>query len=139
MRKLLEVIPIEQITHQKINRQLSGKIMKLDRNYSIVKLQTTSEMIVDDKGLIHGGFIFSLADFAAMVAINHPNVVLGGAKVRFLKPVRQGEVLIAEATLSKIEGKKKVVNVNVKLNDMIVFDGEFDCFITEKHVLDGGD
>ena len=132
------MIIIKQNTHSAINNKLSGVIIKLDNNYSKVKLQTTSEMIVDKMGLIHGGFIFSLADFASMVAINHPNVVLGGANVKFLKPVRKGDILIAEAQLSKKEGKKLIVNVNVKRNDDVVFSGEFICFTLEKYILGDG-
>lgn len=92
-------------------------------------------MKVDKKGLIHGGFIFSLADFASMVAINNPNVVLGGADVKFLKPVIEGDILIAEAKLLKIEGKKHIVDVKILRKEESVFTGEFICFIPDKHVL----
>jgi acyl-coenzyme A thioesterase PaaI-like protein len=44
-------------------------------------------MAADQRGLVHGGFTFGLADYAAMVAVNDPNVVLGAAEVRFLAPV----------------------------------------------------
>ncbi len=130
---------IKQNTHLEINNTLSGEIIKLDKNYSKVQLKTSAEMIVDKMGLIHGGFIFSLADFASMVAVNHPNVVLGGANVKFLKPVREGDTLIAEANITKKEGKKYIVDVNVKNSEEIVFNGEFICFTLEKHVLEGMD
>jgi uncharacterized protein (TIGR00369 family) len=130
---------IKQNTHLNINHELSGEIIKLDINYSKIMLKTSSDMIVDAKGLIHGGFIFSLADFASMVAINHPNVLLGGAQVKFLKPVREGDVLIAEAKLTSKVDKKHIVSVKVSRDDDIVFNGDFICFILEKHVLDGDD
>ena len=130
---------IKQNTHLEINNILSGEIIKLDKNYSKVQLKTSAEMRVDKMGLIHGGFIFSLADFASMVAVNHPNVVLGGANVKFLKPVREGDTLIAEANITKKEGKKYIVDVNVKNSEEIVFNGEFICFTLEKHVLEGMD
>lgn len=130
---------IKQNTHLEINNTLSGEIIKLDKNFSKVQLKTSAEMIVDKMGLIHGGFIFSLADFASMVAVNHPNVVLGGANVKFLKPVREGDTLIAEANITKKEGKKYIVDVNVKNSEEIVFNGEFICFTLEKHVLEGMD
>ena len=128
---------VDQLTHNKINPGLSGQIIQLEENYSKVKLNTTSDMIADEKGLIHGGFIFSLADFAAMVCINHPNVVLGGATVKFLKPIKQGDTLIAEGRLSKVDGKKHIVSVTIQKLDQIVFDGDFQCFILDKHVLEG--
>jgi uncharacterized protein (TIGR00369 family) len=96
-------------------------------------------MITDQSGLIHGGFIFSLADFASMIAINHPNVVLAGANVKFLKPVRKGDIINAEARVLRIEGKKNVVEVIVKKDTDVVFTGEFICFIPEKHILEKSD
>ncbi|MFX1537335.1 MAG: hotdog domain-containing protein, partial [Promethearchaeota archaeon] len=68
-----------------------------------------------------------------MLAINHPNVVLGSSNVRFLKPVVEGDLLIAEAQLREILGKKHVVDVNVKKENDIVFEGEFICFIPKTH------
>ena len=42
------------------------------------------------------GFIFGAADYAAMLAVNQPNVVLGAAETHFLKPSRVGDVLLAQ-------------------------------------------
>ncbi len=131
----MEVKKIKQITHLLVNKKLSGEPIELKEGYSKVRLQADSDMITDSSGLIHGGFTFSLADYAAMLAINHPNVVLGGAHSRFLLPVVEGDVLIAEAQLAKKEGKKLIVKVNVRRNDDIVFNGEFICFTPEKYIL----
>ena len=76
-----------------------------------------------------------MADYAAMLAVNHPNVVLGGAQSRFLLPVVEGDVLIAEAQLVRKEGKKLIVDVNVKRKDDVVFTGEFICFTPVKYIL----
>ncbi len=123
-------------THTKINDTLCGKAVSLEKDFSRVELVTTGEMAVDIPGLVHGGFIFGLADYAAMIAVNHPNVVLGAANVKFIKPVRAGEVVVAEAKVELSEGIKQVVKVTVKHIDKICFKGEFTCFILDKHVLD---
>ncbi len=124
-----------QKTHRKIDKRYSGEIIELKEDYAKVKLATTSEMILDESGLIHGGFIFSIADYAAMLAINKPTVVLGGANVRFLVPVKEGDAIFAEAMITRVDGKKIVCDVNIKREDEIVFIGEFYCFTPEKHVL----
>ena len=92
-------------------------------------------MAVDTTGLVHGGFVFGLADHAAMIAVNHPNVVLGAADVKFIKPVKSGDVLVAEARVEKKEGKKQTVSVLVTRGDAEIFKGMFICFILDKHVL----
>jgi uncharacterized protein (TIGR00369 family) len=123
------------ITHREIDQKLCGKPIELSERYSKVELQTTTEMAVDSTGLVHGGFVFGQADYAAMIAVNHPNVVLGGAEIRFLKPVKAGEILIAEANVTEVKGKKNTAVVTVTRNGETVFEGTFFCFVLEKHVL----
>lgn len=122
-------------THQQICKDYSGEPLELQENYAKVKLITTDIMKLDDRGLIHGGYIFSLADYAAMLAINKPTVVLGGANCRFLVPIKVGDELIAVATLINVEGKKMMVDVHITRGTEVVFIGEFYCFTPDKHVL----
>lgn len=122
-------------THQEINKNLCGNPVNLSPGSSRVELTTDSTMKVDKMDLVHGGFIFGLADYAAMLAVNDPNVVLGGAEVKFLKPVKAGETVSAEATTSSRKGRKHIVSVIVYRNDETVFSGEFTCFVLNRHVL----
>ncbi|RJP36923.1 MAG: thioesterase, partial [Desulfobacteraceae bacterium] len=78
---------------------------------------------------------FGLADHAAMIAVNHPNVVLGAAGVKFLKPVRAGQTIIADAKVLDRQGRKQIVSVDVLAGDDTVFSGEFTCFTLDNHVL----
>jgi acyl-coenzyme A thioesterase PaaI-like protein len=123
-------------THENINPELCGIPIQLSEGTSKVRLETNSEMSVDAKGLVHGGFIFGLADYAAMIAVNDPNVVLGSSEAVFKSPVRAGEILIAEAKLLKSENRKRKVEVSVKKEELEVFKGSFTCYVLEKHVLD---
>ena len=63
-------------------------------------------MAADSTGLTHGGFTFGLADYAAMLAVNHPFVVLGSAQVKFTAPVRTGETMRAEAKVRPSRGRR---------------------------------
>lgn len=122
-------------THQGINRECFGIPVDLEEGVSRVELQTTRSMAVDETGLVHGGYIFGLADYAAMIAVNHPNVVLGSSEVKFLKPVRAGETVIATATAEARQGKKQIVAVTVMRDGEAVFSGSFTCFVLDRHVL----
>ena len=122
-------------THQGINRECFGTPVHLEEGISRVELLTIGSMAVDETGLVHGGHIFGLADYAAMIAVNHPNVVLGSSEVKFLKPVRAGETVIATATAEARQGKKQIVAVTVTRNNDVVFSGTFTCFVLDKHVL----
>jgi uncharacterized protein (TIGR00369 family) len=123
------------LTHNQIDAKLCGQPLFVKDGTSRVELQTHAFMAVDAHGLVHGGFIFGLADHAAMIAVNDPNVVLGSAQVKFIKPVRAGQSLVAEAKTESVDGKKHMVSVIAFIGDLKVFEGEFKCFVLEKHVL----
>jgi acyl-coenzyme A thioesterase PaaI-like protein len=134
---LLFEIDMNINTHDKIDRSLCGEPVALSEGGSVVRLKTSEQMAADASGLVHGGFVFGMADYAAMLAVNHPNVVLGAAQTRFLKPVRTGEVLEARAQVQEPDGKKIPVRVEVLCEGEPVFTGEFTCFTPGKHVLTG--
>jgi uncharacterized protein (TIGR00369 family) len=123
------------LTHQKISARLCGTPVSVENGTSRVRMETDIEMAVDESGLVHGGFVFGLADHAAMIAVNHPNVVLGAADVRFLKPVRAGQTVIADAKITEQKGRKQIVTVDARADGDAVFSGTFTCFILDKHVL----
>ena len=122
-------------THQRIDNRLCGRPIEVGEGTSRVELTTTASMAADDSGLTHGGFVFGLADYAAMIAVNHPNVVLGAAEAKFLKPVRTGETVLAAADTVSVAGKKHIVEVTVTRGDTAVFSGTFTCFALDAHVL----
>ena len=122
-------------THQQVNRDLSGEIIKLERGYVEVRLTTTPDMIADDVGLIHGGFIFSAADFAAMSAVNERNVVLVASDCQFLSPVKFHDEVNIIARARHKEGRKRNVHVEAFVLDIKVFEGEFKTVVTDRHVL----
>ena len=93
-------------------------------------------MAADDRGLVHGGFVFGLADYAAMLSVNDPNVVLGAAETRFLAPVRVGEVVDADAEITATKGRKRVIAVRARVGEREVFSGTFTAFVLDQHVLD---
>jgi len=123
-------------THRHIDQSLCGKPLSVKDGHSQVELVTTPQMAADEQGLIHGGFIFGAADYAAMIAVNHPHVVLGASDVKFLKPVRVGETVIAQAQVQEVKGKKYRVSVCVTKGGDAIFQGMFTCFVLDRHVLD---
>ncbi len=122
-------------THRKISPKLVGKIVQLKQGEAIVNLETVPEMVADEYGLVHGGFIFGLADYAAMLAVNKPTVVLGAADSKFLAPVKVGDVAQATAIIVEEIGKKIKVECMVQVGEKVVFKGDFTCFVVDKHVL----
>jgi acyl-CoA thioesterase len=122
-------------THERINQDLCGEVLKIEHGYVELRLTTIPEMVADDIGLIHGGFIFSAADYAAMLAVNERNVVLVGSDCQFLSPVKFHDEVNVVARVRHKEGRKRNVHVEAFVLDIKVFEGEFKTVITDKHVL----
>lgn len=126
-----------QKTHELASEKLIGSVVSIGDDCATVKLTITEEMIVDSYQLSHGSFVFGLADYAAMLAVNEPTVVLGKATSKFLKPVVLHDEVTAVATIAdNSNGKKVTVSVAVEnQHKEQVFEGEFVCFVLEKHIL----
>ncbi|MEA3370294.1 MAG: PaaI family thioesterase [Campylobacterota bacterium] len=122
-------------THEEVNQDLNGEVVKIEEGYVELRLTTTSDMLADSVGLIHGGFIFSAADYAAMLAVNERNVVLVASDCQFLSPVKFHDEVNFVAKVRHKEGRKRNVHVEAYVLDIKVFEGEFKTVITERHVL----
>ncbi|MCA9712193.1 MAG: PaaI family thioesterase [Myxococcales bacterium] len=122
-------------THRAIDHQRCGTPESVGEGTASVSLVPDPRMAADEHGLVHGGFVFGLADHAAMLAINEPTVVLGSAQVRLTAPVRVGQRLLATATLAERTGKRHEVDVEVRAGDTVVLTGRMTCFVPPRHVL----
>ena len=127
---------MQPATHTAIAPSLCGSPVSLAPGRAVVRLTLTPAMAVDARGLVHGGFVFGLADYAAMLAVNNPFVVLGAAEVRFLAPASVGETLEAEALAETDAGRKRRVAVTVRRGETEILRGAFTCFVLERHLLD---
>ena len=114
---------------------LGTPVEVVDGKSAIVRLVAIENMVIDEEGLVHGGFTFGLADYAAMLAVNDPNVVIGSSNVRFTAPVKRGDVMIAEAKVVEEVKRKRLIVVEVKVDNKPVLTGEITCFVLDKHVL----
>jgi uncharacterized protein (TIGR00369 family) len=123
-------------THLLLDRRWSGTPVELREGAAVVRMAALPEMAADEAGLVHGGFLFALADHAAMLAVNDPNVLLASASVEFLRPVCVGDELTAHADLIGAEGKQRTVRCTVEGAAGTVLRGELRCIVPRRHVLE---
>lgn len=131
-----EASTLSRSTHAAIDESLCGRVTARADGEADVSLVTTDVMAADARGLVHGGFVFGAADFAAMVAVNDPFVVLGSADTRFVAPVHVGERVDFHASRTGTSGRKHLVEVIGRVGDREVFRGTFTTFVLDRHVLD---
>ena len=121
-------------THLKFQKKF-GRLVELKEDSAKVILETTEEMLVDEKGLIHGGFIFGAADFCAIATVNEPFVFLVRSQSEFMAPVKVGDIVEFVSEVLIKEKRKQEIKVIGYLNEIKVFEGVFGCVVLDKHVL----
>ncbi|NLC27359.1 MAG: PaaI family thioesterase [Campylobacteraceae bacterium] len=122
-------------THQQVKSSLLGSLVLLDRGHSKVNLLTTANMVIDELGLVHSGFVFSSADYAAATAVNEEHVVIIGARTSFLAPAKVGDLIEFEAKSKFEDSRKREITVTGKINDIKIFEGIFHAVVLEKHIF----
>lgn len=122
-------------THLKIKSTLVGNLVAMAKNTSKVVLQTTHDMSVDEFGLIHSGFLFGSAEYAAVAAVNEPNVVVIGCRSKFFAPAKVGDLITFEAKGRFEDARKREIKVIGMINEIKVFEGLFQAVLLEKHIL----
>ncbi|AFL68697.1 thioesterase [Sulfurospirillum barnesii] len=122
-------------THGKIKSTFAGNLVELKKNSAKVMLQTTNEMVVDEFGLIHSGFIFASAEYAAISAVNEENLVIIGCRSKFFAPAKVGDLITFEAKGRFEEARKREIKVIGMINEIKVFEGIFQAVILEHHIL----
>jgi len=122
-------------THTKVRSNLIGTIISLEKSKSKTTLQTTDEMKVDNLGLIHSGFIYGGAEYAAVVAVNEENLVVISSKVKFLAPAKSGDLIEFKAIAKFEDSRKREIKVVGEINEIKIFEGFFQAILLENHIL----
>ena len=123
-------------THSQVDENLSGHVKELEVGHCCVEFEARPSMRADVTGLVHGGFLFSAADYAAMLAVNEPTVVLAGAEVQFVRPCRVGDKVEMHARITVTDSRRPIVEVvAIDCTKAEVFRGTFKCVVPSRHVL----
>ncbi|MED0736912.1 transcription factor FapR [Aneurinibacillus thermoaerophilus] len=121
-KKLDEVksLPIEEVVGELIH-------IELDRS-GISLLEITEEHIFSRTQIARGHHIFAQANSLAVAVIDADVVLTAAARIRYIRPVRLGEKLVAKATVRETKGDQSKVRVETRVQDELVFSGTFRVF-----------
>ncbi|MEW6032718.1 MAG: transcription factor FapR [Bacillota bacterium] len=92
---------------------------------AISTLTATEDMAFERTGIVRGHFIFAQADSLAIALVDAPVALTGLANIKFKRPVRVGEKLIAKAQVLRRKGNKLVILVQTWVGQDLVFRGKF--------------
>ncbi|HEF9847609.1 TPA: PaaI family thioesterase [Campylobacter coli] len=126
----------ELLTCPELNTSLAGTIIELDKNFAKSILITTSDMIVDEQGLVFDAFIFAAANYVAQASINKEFSVVIGSKCFFYAPLKLGDVLELEAhALFDETSKKRDVKVVGHVKEIKMFEATIQVVSIDEHIF----
>mgnify|MGYP003380448992 CR=1 FL=1 len=112
-----------------------GELVELYRDKAVVRFRPNERMIMDESKMIHAGFVFNAASFAAMAAINKKYSVLIASDVKFLAPIELGHEITFKAQAIQSDTKKCEVKVEGFLLDIKIFDSLFHIAVFDKKIF----
>lgn len=103
-----------------------GEVIELEVNkYGISILEANKGMAFNRTDIVKGHYIFSMAESLALSIIDQKAALTGVANIKYSKPVRVGEKLVARAEVSKERDTDYIVHVKIKVKSEQVFRGKF--------------
>ena len=99
-------------------RELGAQLELIETGAARVSLKITQSHS-NGHGFCHGGIIFTLADATFGLACNSYNVkaVAQSCNITFISPVKETDILIAEAKELKKFGRSAIYDVTIKNQD----------------------
>lgn len=105
---------------------LVGELQQLELGrFARSYLSTETSMGFTRNQIVRGHHIFAQANSLAVAVIDAESALTGGARIRYTRPVKVGEIITAEATVERQQGNKSFVRVVSRVHEEIVFQGTF--------------
>ena len=103
------------------SQALGIELVETGEGRARVRMPVTRAM-VNGHGIAHGGYLFLLADTAFACACNShgPVTVAATADITFVRPVHEGDVLVAQALERTRFGRSGIYDVSVRRGDEVV-------------------
>ncbi len=112
------------------SREIVGELLdlELDRR-GLSMLETTDDMVFERTRIVRSHFLFAQAESLALAVVDSEVALTGLGYVRYHRPVRAGEKLLARAEVIRAKGDDKcMVLVITKAGTEQVFRGKFLVF-----------
>ena len=122
------------------SREIIGELVEIELNdFGSSVLETTKDMVLEKAEIVRGHHIFAQANSLAVAIIDTAVAVTGSANIRYQKPVSIGERLVASAEVEAQDRNKFTIAVTTKVDEELIFAGEFVIFaLEEEEIGEGG-
>jgi acyl-coenzyme A thioesterase PaaI-like protein len=116
--------------------EVIGELIDLQLDESATSsFEIKEEHVFSRTQVARGDYIFAQANSLAVAVVNSDIALTGAARVRYVRPVRLGEKLIAKAEVCSQNNELVLVRVETTADGEPVFSGTFRVFKTaDKHI-----
>ncbi|ATF16603.1 transcription factor FapR [Brevibacillus sp. HB1.2] len=106
--------------------EVIGEIVDLQLDSQAISvLEIKEEHVFSKTQIARGHYIFAQANSLAVAVINADVALTATARIRFVRPVRIGEKLVAKAVVRSRDGDECKVRVETKVQGELVFTATF--------------
>lgn len=114
-------IALDMFESDTASRKLGIELIRLSDGTATMSMIVTEDM-VNGHGITHGGYVFLLADTTFAMACNSRDDMAVAARcdIRYLRPTKSGDVLVAQAVERARFGRNGIYDVTVSCGDSVV-------------------
>ncbi|RKD24682.1 fatty acid biosynthesis transcriptional regulator [Ammoniphilus oxalaticus] len=121
-QKLEQVKPLQRY-------DITGELVDLKLDQSAVSiLEISEEHLVSHTLFAKDHYVFAQANSLAVAVVNAQVAQTGAARIRFIRPVKLKERLIARAIARSQQKDKTIVRIETRVQDELVFSGSFHVY-----------
>ncbi|QFT88833.1 Transcription factor FapR [Bacillus sp. THAF10] len=122
LEKEVRSLPLDEVIGEIIDLQLDDSAISI--------FDVKGEHVFKRNQIARGHHLFAQANSLAVAVINDELALTAKATIRFTRPVKIGERVVAKATVGKVDKEKGRTTVEVKssVGNEKVFHGEFEMF-----------
>lgn len=111
------------------DQEIVGELVDVElEKEGLSLLNITEEMVFKKSNIARGHHLFAQANSLAIALIDAEQALTGTAAVSFKRSVKQGDKVVAKATIKDKSGNKYKISVVSKSNNEVVFKGKFIVF-----------
>jgi acyl-coenzyme A thioesterase PaaI-like protein len=107
-------------------KEVIGELIDIELGKQGISILVASdEMVFERSHIIRGHFLFAQGNSLAVAVVNSEMALTKTAHVRYYRPVKLDDRVVAKAIVTEIDGNHYSVNVDSRVQDELVFRGTY--------------
>lgn len=107
-------------------QDLIGELVEFEINsHASSVMLVDCDMTFQNTKVVRGNYIYSMAESLAISIIDSKAALVGIANIKYRRPVKSGDLMVAKATVKKKRDNKYIVWVKIFVKNTEVFQGKF--------------